>query len=83
MATLKIDYKEHDLDTLPEEFKAQLTPIQFVEQELARLQQQALVLKTARVAYLEALESPLLVLGGSDTIKLTSITSVDIRSENS
>jgi hypothetical protein len=38
MATLKIDNKEYDLDILSEECKAQMASIQFVEQELARLQ---------------------------------------------
>ena len=54
MATLKIDNKEYDLDSLPEECKAQLASIQFVEQELARLQAQAAALQTAKNAYLTA-----------------------------
>jgi hypothetical protein len=44
MATLKIDNKEYDIDTLSDECKAQLASIQFVEQELARLQAQAAAL---------------------------------------
>jgi hypothetical protein len=44
MATIKIDNKEYDLDTLSDECKAQLASIQFVEQELARLQAQAAAL---------------------------------------
>ena len=71
MPTIKIDNKEYDLDTLSDECKAQLASIQFVEQELARLQAQAAVLQTAKAAYLQGLKSSLPVMGGSDTIKLT------------
>jgi type II secretory pathway component PulM len=71
MPTLKIDNKEYDLDTLSEECKAQLASIQFVEQELVRLQAQAAALQTAKAAYLQALKSSLPVVGGSDTIKLS------------
>lgn len=38
MRTFKIDDKEYDLDSLSAEAKAQLQSIQFVDQELARLQ---------------------------------------------
>jgi hypothetical protein len=71
MPTIKIDNKEYDLDTLSDECKAQLASIQFVEQELARLQAQAAVLQTAKAAYLQGLKSSLPVMGGSDTLKLS------------
>jgi len=71
MPTLNIDNKEYDLDTLSNECKAQLVSIQFVEQELLRLQAQAAALQTAKVAYLQALKAALPVVGGSDTIKLS------------
>lgn len=71
MATINIDNKEYDLDTLSDECKAQLASIQFVDQELARLQAQAAVLQTAKAAYLQGLKASLPVVGGSDTIKLT------------
>ena len=71
MATVKIDNKEYDLDGLSDECKAQLVSIQFVEQELVRLQSQAAALQTAKNAYLQALKSYLPVIGGSDTIKLS------------
>ena len=71
MTTLKIDNKEYDLDTLSDECKAQLASIQFVEQELARLQAKAAVLQTAKNTYLKALKAALPVLGESDTITLT------------
>ena len=72
MPNIKIDNKEYDLDTLSDECKAQLASIQFVEQELARLQAQTAVLQTAKAAYLQGLKASLPVLGGSDTIKLSS-----------
>ena len=71
MTTLKIDNKEYDLDTLSEECKAQLASIQFVEQELARLQAKSAVLQTAKTTYLRALKAALPVLGESDTITLS------------
>jgi hypothetical protein len=71
MPILKIDNKDYDLDTLSDECKAQLASIQFVEQELARLQAQAAALQTAKAAYLQALKSSLPVIGASDTIKLS------------
>ncbi len=71
MATLKIDNKEYDLDSLSDECKAQIASIQFVEQELVRLQAKAAALQTAKAAYLQALKASLPVVGGSDTIKLS------------
>ena len=71
MPTIKIDNKEYDLDTLSDECKAQLASIQFVEQELARLQAQTAVLQTAKASYLQGLKASLPVIGGSDTIKLS------------
>ena len=71
MTKLNFDNKEYDLDTLSDECKAQLASIQFVEQELARLQAKAAALQTAKAAYLQALQKSLPVLGGSDTIKMS------------
>jgi hypothetical protein len=71
MPTLNIDNKEYDLDTLSNDCKAQLASIQFVEQELVRLQAQTAALQTAKVAYFQALKAALPVVGGSDTIKLS------------
>jgi hypothetical protein len=51
--------------------KTQLASIQFLEQELARLQAKAAAFQTAKNAYLQALKASLPVLGGSDTIKLS------------
>ena len=55
MTTITIDDTAYDLDTLSAEAKAQLLSIQFVDQELARLQAQAAALQTARIAYAKAL----------------------------
>ena len=54
MPIITIDEKTYDTDTLSEEAKAQLTSVQFVDQELARLNAQAAVLQTARIAYAKA-----------------------------
>ena len=59
MTTITIDDKQYDLDTLSEEAKAQLVSIQFVDQELQRVNAQAAVLQTARVAYSKALNDAL------------------------
>jgi hypothetical protein len=71
MPSIKIDNKEYDLEALSDECKAQLASIQFVEQELVRLQAKSAALQTAKAAYLQALKSSLPVVGGSDTIKLS------------
>ena len=38
MTTIKIDDKEYDLDKLSDKVKAQLASVQFVDQELQRMQ---------------------------------------------
>jgi hypothetical protein len=55
MTTITIDNKEYDLDKLSDEAKAQIVSIQFVDAELQRVNAQAAVLKTARVAYAKGL----------------------------
>jgi len=70
MPTLKIDDKDYVYDTLPEEAKNQLRMLQFVDAELARLQGQAAVLQTARIAYAKALGEALPKFQG-DTIKIS------------
>ena len=59
MPIIKIDDKDNDTETLSEKAKAQLTGIQFVDQELQRLNAQAAVLQTARIAYAKALNDAL------------------------
>lgn len=59
MSTIKIDDIEYDLDSLSKEANEQLKSIQFVDQELARLQAQSAVLQTARGTYANALQAAL------------------------
>lgn len=71
MPTITIDNQTFDFDSLSEEAKAQLQSIQFVDQELARLQAQAAALQTARNAYANALKAALPLAGMSDTIRFS------------
>lgn len=59
MPLIKIDNQEYDLDSLSDACKAQLSSIQMVDQELARLNALAAALQTARSAYARALQSAL------------------------
>ena len=59
MPIIKIDDKDYDTDTFSDEAKAQLQSLQFVDQELARLNAQAAVMQTARIAYAKALNDAL------------------------
>lgn len=70
MPTITIDNKSYDLDQLSKEAKAQLSSLQFMDAELARLQAQTATLQTARMAYARALQAALPVIGGGDTVKL-------------
>ena len=68
MATITIDDRVYDLDTMSEEAKAQLASIQFVDGELARLQAQSAAYQTARIGYATELKKQLNLLAG-DSIK--------------
>lgn len=59
MAKISIDSNEYDTDKFSEEAKAQLISIQYVDQELVRLQAQLAALQTARIAYANALKASL------------------------
>ena len=59
MPIIKIDDKDYDTESLSDEAKAQLQSLQFVDQELAKLQAQVAVLQTARIAYAKALNDAL------------------------
>ena len=59
MTTITIDNKEYKLDELSQEAKAQLASLQFVDNELTRLQAQMAALQTARMAYARALQESL------------------------
>ncbi len=71
MPTIKVDNNEYELESLSNEAKAQLGSIQFVDNEIARLQGQLAAMQTARNAYVKALSSLLPVLGACDRIKLS------------
>jgi hypothetical protein len=51
MTTITIDNQAYEFEALSDETKAQLVSLQFCDAELQRLQAQAAVLQTARVAY--------------------------------
>ena len=57
MPNITIDNQDYDLDPLSVEARAQLQSLQFVDAELARLQAQAAVLQTARMAYAKPCKS--------------------------
>ena len=59
MATITIDDKEYDVESLSDESKAQLVSLRYVDSELERLQAQAAALQTARIAYGRALKETL------------------------
>ena len=69
MPTITIDNQPYDLDQLSPEAKAQLQSLQFVEQELARLQAKTAAMQTARIAYAKALQAALPVAPDGDTLK--------------
>jgi hypothetical protein len=70
MATITIDNKQYELESISDDAKSQLASIQFVDSELVRLQAKAAALQTARIAYAKALQAALPAIGGSDTLKL-------------
>ena len=69
MTTITIDNKEYEFETLSDKAKGQLSSLQFVDGELARLHAKASVLQTARMAYSKALQDELNPLGSGDTIQ--------------
>lgn len=59
MAKITIDEKEYETDDMSDGAKAQLQSIQFVDNELARVQLTAAALQTARNSYAQALQQEL------------------------
>jgi hypothetical protein len=59
MKKITIDSQDYNLESLSDDAKAQLTSLQFVDQELLRLQMQIAALQTARNTYAQALRSML------------------------
>lgn len=71
MPLISIDGKNYDYDELSEQAKAQLASLQFVDNELSRLQSQMAVMQTARSAYANALNDALPKNFGDETIKFS------------
>ena len=59
MPSIKIDDKEYDVEDLSQEARNQLQAVQFVDQELVRMQLQIAAMQTARNAYGRALAAEL------------------------
>jgi len=59
MATITIDGKKYDMDTLSDEAKAQIQSIQFVDSKVTQLQSELAVYQTARNAYVANLKGEL------------------------
>ena len=57
MAEIKINGKDYDLETLSENAKKQIVSLQFVQNELQKLNAQIAAYKTAEAAYSKALEN--------------------------
>jgi hypothetical protein len=55
MLTLTLDGREFEIAKLPQAATVQLTSLQFVDAEIARLQALLAAMQTARNAYLDAL----------------------------
>ena len=73
MPIIKIDNQEYELDSLSADAKQQLQSLKFIDGELQRLQAQAAVLQTARIAYSKALNEALATPAppfAGDTLKL-------------
>lgn len=75
MATIKIDGKDYNAEQLSVEAKQRLQALQFVDAELARMEAQVAVFKTARGTYLRSLKqamdsSPPTNQFSGDTVKL-------------
>ena len=57
MASITIDGKDYDLETLSDKAKEQVASLQFVQGEIKRAEGQLAVMKTAASAYSMALKS--------------------------
>ena len=59
MPTIKIGDKDYDIENLSDVAKNNLASLQFVQNELKRLQAQIAAFKTAEIAYSNALKEEL------------------------
>jgi hypothetical protein len=69
MSNVNIDGQSYELSNLSDEARAELMSLQFVEQEITRLQLQLATLQTARNAYASALKAHL--PPGSEKVQLS------------
>lgn len=65
MPDINIDGENYDLDSLSDETKANLASLQFVDQEIARLNMMLAAMHTSRMGYARAVKDA--VSGESDT----------------
>tara|TARA_B100000965_G_scaffold71863_1_gene56735 strand:+ start:222 stop:404 length:183 start_codon:yes stop_codon:yes gene_type:complete len=56
MTEIKINGKDYDIDNLSENAKKQIVSLQFVQNEINRLNAQLAAYKTAEIAYSKAVE---------------------------
>ena len=56
MPEIKINDKAYDIDTLSDNAKKQIVSLQFVQNEIQRLNAQLAAYKTAEIAYSKAIE---------------------------
>ena len=59
MANITIDGKDYDLNDLNDKAKEQLANLQFVQNEIKRLESKIAISKTAETAYFTALQDEL------------------------
>ncbi|MGJ8605979.1 MAG: DUF6447 family protein [Marivita sp.] len=59
MAMIKIDGKDYDTDTLPQEARDNLQNLNLCDQRLTQLKRDAAITQTARNAYAAALQAAL------------------------
>lgn len=59
MATVTIDGKEYDTDTLSDQAKATIASLQFVDAQMQQLRNELAIADTARIAYARALKGEL------------------------
>ena len=59
MTTLHFNGQSYDIDTLPDEARAHVASLQFVDAEMARLKAQLAAYQTARNAYVQTLKAHL------------------------
>ena len=59
MPTVNIDGKAYEMDNLSDEAKGNVVSLQFVQNELKRLEAQTAVYRTAEIGYMKALKGEL------------------------